>query len=299
MVVDRSVQTETASQAPPQSQHPRLPDSAAGSVPRLAGFLLINPRSGSGGPDAEELQTAAAAEGVEARILAKGEDPAELALKADADSLGMAGGDGSLGAIAAVAIERDLPFVCIPFGTRNHFARDIGLDRDDPLGGLAAFQHGEERRVDVGAVEGRLFLNNVSLGLYARLVHRRERHRRRREALARLRALAMLARSRRPLGLRIDGAPVEARVVLVANNDYTVEPWSIGERERLDEGVLYLYAARGLVRSTWDERRAERFTIDSSAGTLAAAVDGEPAELGTPAVFEIRPQALRLLLPPR
>ena len=80
----------------------------------------------------------------------------------------MAGGDGSLAAVAEVAIEQDVPFVCIPFGTRNHFARDLGLDRDDPLAALAAFDGGVERRVDVGRVGDRLFLNNVSLGLYAR-----------------------------------------------------------------------------------------------------------------------------------
>ena len=210
----------------------------------------------------------------------------------------MAGGDGSLGAVAAVAIERDLPFVSVPFGTRNHFARDVGLDRDDPIGALSAFSRGEERNVDVGVAGERIFLNNVSLGVYARLVHRREHHRRRREALARLRALAMLARSRQPLGLQIDGTPVEARIVLVANNAYTLEPWSVGERERLDEGLLHLYAARGLVRSTWEERSGERFTIDAAAGKLAAAVDGEPEELETPAVFEVKPKALRLLLPP-
>jgi diacylglycerol kinase family enzyme len=244
------------------------------------------------------LRAAAAAEGVDARVLAEGEDPVELAREAAADALGMAGGDGSLGVVAAVAIERDLPFVCVPFGTRNHFARDVGLDRDDPIGALAGFSRGEERRVDVGAAGGKIFLNNVSVGLYARLVHRREHHRRRREAMARLRALAMLVRSRHPLGLRIDGTPIEARILLVANNAYTLEPWSVGERERLDEGLLHLYAARGLVRSTWEERSGERFTIDAAAGKLAAAVDGEPEELETPAVFEVRAKALRLLLPP-
>ncbi len=232
-------------------------------------------------------------------MLAGGEDAAELARTADADALGVAGGDGSLGAVAAIAIERNVPFVCVPFGTRNHFARDIGLDRDDPVGALAAFSRGEERRVDVGVVDDAIFLNNVSLGLYARLVHRREHHRRRREVLARLRALLLLARSRHPLGLQIDGTPIEARLVLVANNAYTLEPWSLGERERLDEGRLYLYAARGLVRSAWEERSVESFRIDAAAGTLAAAVDGEPTELETPVHFKIRPLALRLLVTPR
>ena len=92
----------------------------------------------------------------------------------------MAGGDGSLALVAQVALERDAAFVCIPFGTRNHFARDLGLDRDDPIGALRAFSAETDRRIDVGRADERLFLNNVSLGLYARLVHRREAHRRRR-----------------------------------------------------------------------------------------------------------------------
>src|SRR5919206_569223 len=105
---------------------------------------------------------------------------------------------------AAFALERDLPFVCIPFGTRNHFARDLGLDRDDPLAALASFG-GHERRIDVGRVGDRVFLNNVSLGLYARLVHRREHHPRRRDALARMRSWLILLTHREPLGITIDG----------------------------------------------------------------------------------------------
>src|SRR5204862_350910 len=115
----------------------------------------------------------------ETHVLRKGEDPAAVARKAEADALGMAGGDGSLAAVAGVAMERGLPFVCVPFGTRNHFARDVGLDRDDPLAALAGFDDRVERAIDVGRANERLFLNNVSLGVYARLVHRREHHRRR------------------------------------------------------------------------------------------------------------------------
>ena len=124
----------------------------------------------------------------------KGEDPGEVARASGAEMLGMAGGDGSLAAVAAVALDTDAAFVCVPFGTRNHFARDVGLDRNDPLAALAAFGDGVERRVDVGRVNDRLFLNNVSLGVYAGLVHRREHHRRRGEALARARGLLAASR---------------------------------------------------------------------------------------------------------
>src|SRR4051794_30455564 len=188
----------------------------------------------------------------------------------------MAGGDGSLAVVAATALERDLAFACIPFGTRNHFARDIGLDRDDPIKALDALVDGEELRIDVGRANDRLFLNNVSLGLYARLVHRREGHRRRRAAFARLRAFAILATHRDPLGITVDGEPVSARVVLVSNNDYELGVLSVGERERLDEGLLHFYAPLGLLRSSWEERSGERFAIDAAAGRLRAAVDGEP-----------------------
>jgi diacylglycerol kinase family enzyme len=184
----------------------------------LAGFLVLNPRSGAGTPSAQELAEAAGRAGVDSCVLAPGDDPAELA-RAAAGPLGVAGGDGSLAAVAEVALERDLPFVTIPFGTRNHFARDLGLDRDDPLAALAAFD-GEERRIDVGRANGRLFLNNVSFGAYASLVHRREHHRRRRDALARARAFLRTIRHPYRLRLTVDERPVAARVVLVANNAY-------------------------------------------------------------------------------
>jgi diacylglycerol kinase family enzyme len=259
----------------------------------MAGFLLVNPRSGDARPTGNELVAAAARIGVDAHVLAEREDPAELARDAGADALGVAGGDGSLAVVAEVAHERDLPFVCIPYGTRNHFARDLGLDRDDPIGALGAFD-GTERRIDVGRAGERMFLNNVSLGLYARLVHRREHHRRRREALARIRAWTMLLTHREPLGITLDGAPVDARLVLVANNAYTLELPSIGARDRLDEGCLYLYVVRGGV----EERSGPSFRVDSHAGRLEAAVDGEPDVLETPIDFRIERSALRVLVPP-
>jgi diacylglycerol kinase family enzyme len=185
----------------------------------------------------------------------------------------------------------------VPYGTRNHFARDLGLDRNDPIAALDAFADGAERRIDVGRVGDRLFLNNVSLGLYAELVHRREHHRRRREALARLRALAVLARHPRGIRLSVDGKPVDAQVVLVANNRYALEVFSVGERERLDEGRLYLELATGWHPGTWDERSAERFSIDAAGDEIDAAIDGEPATLRTPLEFSIEPRALRVLVP--
>jgi diacylglycerol kinase family enzyme len=232
----------------------------------------------------------------------------------------MAGGDGSLAAAAAVALERDLPFVCIPFGTRNHFARDLGIDRDDPIGALAAF-HGHERRIDVGAVGDRVFLNNVSLGLYASFVHQLQRKTRNRlMALLRM-APAAFGRGRRPLDVSFDlegrREHYAALVVLVANNDYRIESMAdLGERTSLDEGRLHAYVIEGVSRRALlgllaraalgnieeaeglVELAGERFSVESSQARIHAAIDGEPAVLETPLEFEVKPRALRVLVPP-
>ena len=267
-------------------------------MPPVEGLLLINPRAGNGSPTAEELAEAARARGLEVRVLGEGDDVVELARSGDAEVLGAAGGDGSVASVASVAVERDLPFVVVPHGTRNHFARDLGLDLDDPVAALAAFE-GEERRVDVGRAGERRFLNNVSLGLYATLVHRREHRRRRRHLLAGLRALGRNLRRRPGVWATVDGEPIGARVLLVANNAYELSLFSIGERERLDEGRLSLYAAMGVLPRTWNERSGERFELDVPAGKVSAAIDGEPVELETPLELAIEPGALRVLLPPR
>ena len=264
----------------------------------VPGFLLVNPRAGSRRPTPRELADEAAARGIETHVLREGDDAAELARASQADALGIAGGDGSIAAVAAVALERSLPLVVVPFGTRNHFARDIGLDRDDPIAALDAFGSGESRAIDVGRVGDRLFLNNVSFGLYARLVHRRERHRRRRDAFARLRAIWLALRRRHPEPVVLDGNPLKARLVLVANNRYELDVFNIGERERLDEGRLHAYVAEGWWPRAWHERSAERFRIGAPGRVLRAAVDGEPVVLDSPAELRVEPRALRVLVPP-
>ena len=285
-----------------------------------SGFLLINPRSGDSRPSPDDLRKEASRRGIDVHVLKEGEDPAEEARRADAEVLGMAGGDGSLASVAGVALECDVPFVCIPFGTRNHFARDLGLDRDDPLGALASFD-GVERRVDIGAVAERLFLNNVSLGLYASFVHDPERKTRNRViAFARM-VPAALGRSRTPLDLSLDVNGRQqhhaALVVLVANNDYRIESMAdLGERQRLDEGLLHAYVIEAVSRrallglllkaATRDleeaegliELTAERMTVDLPHHRIHAAIDGEPAVLEAPLEFEVKPRALRVLAPP-
>jgi diacylglycerol kinase family enzyme len=264
----------------------------------LQRFLLINPRSGDGEPSPEALARAARERGVDTHLLERGEDPAELARRSGAGVLGVAGGDGSLAAVARVAIDTHAGFVCIPFGTRNHFARDVGLDRDDPLGALAAFDdESAERRIDVGKAGDRLFLNNVSFGAYAGLVHRRERHRRRGEALARGRALLQTARHRHRLRVRVNGEELAVRVLLVGNNRYEVDLFTLGERARLDAGELGLWAAAGWLPRAWEERVAPKFTIELDSPRVRAAIDGEPALLEPPIDLESLPRALRVLLP--
>jgi diacylglycerol kinase family enzyme len=259
------------------------------------GFLVINPRSGDGSPSADELVEEAGKRGIATHVMGEGDDAQELAREADAATLGAAGGDGSLAAVATVAIERDLPFVCVPFGTRNHFARDLGLDPDDPVGALDAFG-GFERKIDVGRAGGRPFLNNVSIGLYAGLVHERERHRLRRGLLATGHALARAIRHR-PQRLNLDGEPLRGRILLAANNAYELGVFSLGRRERLDEGKLYLYVAEGLLPIRWESHSGRRFELDSGGAVMPAAIDGELVELEPPVELTSEPGALRVLVP--
>jgi diacylglycerol kinase family enzyme len=265
---------------------------------RTHAFLVINPRSGDAFPAPEDVGEAASALGVEAHLLQTGEDPGELARRSGAEILGVAGGDGSLATVAAVALETGAGFACVPFGTRNHFARDVGLDRRDPLAALPAFVDGVERRIDVGRVGDRLFLNNVSLGIYARLVDRRERHRRRGEAHARVKALAAVARHRHTLHAAVNDEPVRARVIFVGNNDYELSLFTVGARERIDAGELCVWTAAGWLPTTWERRTGRTFRIDTRRDRVRAAVDGEPVVLETPVELEVLPRALRLLLPP-
>jgi diacylglycerol kinase family enzyme len=256
-------------------------------------YLIINPRSGDDSPSVEELVAAAEERGIDCHVLRDGEDVGALARAAETDTLGVAGGDGSLAAVAEVAVERNLPFVCVPFGTRNHFARDVGLDGDDLL---AAFG-GTERCIDVGRVNGQLFLNNVSLGLYADLVSRREHHRRRGDVLAGSRALKRLARQHHRLRVRLDGELLSTRVLLVANNRYELNLFNLGERLSLTEGRLHLYTTRSWLPMAWTERQGTRFVISLEERVINAAADGEPIELQSPLEIECLPRALRLLVP--
>ena len=141
----------------------------------LRPVLFFNPKSGGGKAEKFSLAREAESRGIKPVGMEPGCDLEKMArgeIESGADALAMAGGDGSQAVIAAVAAEHGLPYACIPAGTRNHFALDLGVDRGDVVGALDAFVGGGERRVDLGELNGRVFVNNVSLGLYAEAVQR-------------------------------------------------------------------------------------------------------------------------------
>lgn len=270
--------------------------------------LFINPRSGGGEAAHAQLAERARDLGVDVTVLAPGQNLAQLARAAvdgGADALGVAGGDGSLSVVAAAAAASDVPFVCIPAGTRNHFALDLGVDRNDPVGALAAFTEGLERRIDVADVNGRTFVNNVSLGIYGDAVH--SPHYRD----AKLRTLLetaheVLGPSARTPGLCLTDGQGQARrqlaVVLVSNNPYALDhPLARGTRPALDTGqlgIVILHPPGTGARPPGRAWTAPELEVTAPA-PVQAGVDGEAVELTPPLRFTIRPAALRVRISPR
>src|SRR5262249_48589229 len=140
-----------------------------------------------------------------------------------AQVIGMAGGDGSQALVASVAARHDVPLVCIPAGTRNHFALDLGLDRDDVLGALDGFGDALERRIDLARVNDRVFVNNASLGVYAKVVQSEAYRDAKRETWTRM-LPDLLGPDAEPIDLEFtipDGNSwADAPLVLVSNNPY-------------------------------------------------------------------------------
>jgi diacylglycerol kinase family enzyme len=230
----------------------------------------------------------------------------------------MAGGDGSQALVASVASEHDVPHVVIPAGTRNHLALDLGLDRDDVVGALDAFTDGLERRVDLATVNGRVFVNNASLGLYAKIVQSPEyRDDKLKTTLSIL--PDMLGPDAQPFDLRFDGPNGEphssSHMILVSNDPYQlVEAQGRGTRMRMDAGLLGVVSvtvssasdvqalvaldAFGQLRRFpgWLEWAVPRFEINSGA-PIEIGIDGEALRMDPPLVFESRPGALRVRIP--
>ncbi|MGY1670505.1 diacylglycerol/lipid kinase family protein [Geodermatophilus sp. SYSU D00710] len=278
----------------PPAERPRQP------------VVVVNPRSGDGRAARTGLADAARERGITVLELGPGEDLTALvrsAVDAGADAVGMAGGDGSQAVVAALAADAGLPYACIPAGTRNHFAVDLGVDRSDVVGALDALVDGDERVVDLAEVNGRVFVNNVSLGVYAEAV---QSHGYR---AAKVRTLL----GTMPRSLGVDGGSADltwptpggrtmrgAAVILVGNNQYRLGGAAgAGTRPAVDQGVLGVTVVDPPVRRPGPRRRPLRqwstpeFRVEATL-PVPVGIDGEAAVLEPPLVFRSRPAALRV-----
>jgi len=284
------------------------------------GILLMNPKSGGGKVARLHLADEARRRGIEPVLLHRGDDLQALAEAAAtrADALGMAGGDGSQAVVAAAAASRGLPFVCIPAGTRNHLALDLGIARDDPVRALDAFGPARETTIDLAEVNGTVFVNNVSLGIYARIVASDQYRDAKRRTVAEL-LPTLLGPEAAPSGLTVDGPEgpvVDPQLIQVSNNPYALASLTgFGSRPRLSTGALGV--ATLSLRHPADVHRlvalevaghperyggwqqwTSRDLVVSGPSTLAVAVDGEANTCTPPLRFVIRPKALRVRIAP-
>jgi diacylglycerol kinase family enzyme len=282
----------------------------------------MNPRSGGGKVERFDLVGEARRRGIEPIVLEPGDDLRNLARDAarSAEVIGMAGGDGSQALVAQVAMEHGLEYVCVPAGTRNHLALDLGLDRDDVVGALDAFAGGAQRQVDLAFVNGKIFVNNVSLGAYAQIVQAGSYRDAKRETVEEL-LPDLVGPQATPFDLRFRGPDGlerrSAQVILVSNNPYVLDNLAgMGSRPRLDSGTLGIVtleiadavqAAKlvsldilGQIRrfEGWLEWSAEQFVVASDA-SIAAGIDGEATVLEPPLRFTIAANALTVRLPPK
>lgn len=279
-------------------------------------FLIMNPRSGGGKVEKFRLVEKAEALGAEVVLLdaAHPQDVAALARRAadeGADLLGVAGGDGTQALVAEVAAECGLPFMVISAGTRNHFALDLGLDREDPSTCLEALTDGVELCVDLGFIGERVFVNNASFGAYAAVVqspaYREDKARTTLQLLPDL----LTHHSGPHLTARAEGVVIdEPQAVLVSNNPYRIgDPAGLERRERLDSGTLGVLGikvdnaaqAAGMLRGRYapglTSLTAREVVIDADAPAVQVGVDGEALTLPAPVRCRIEPRALRVRVP--
>jgi diacylglycerol kinase family enzyme/uncharacterized membrane protein len=298
------------------SAQPRLNSSRARSA-----VLLINPKSGGGKAERFDLAGEARKRGIGAVMLEPGDDLLELAEQAlsdGADVIGMAGGDGSQALVATVAMRHDVPHVCIPAGTRNHFALDLGLDRDDVIGALDGFTDGVEQRIDLARVNEHVFVNNASLGVYAQVVQSDAYRDAKLETWAQM-LPELLGPGAPPIDLEFEGPDAielrDAPLVLVSNNPYQLTRLAgAGTRARLDTGRLGIVAARigtasdiaelVMLETVGQSHRfrgllewsAHQFEVRSSS-PVPVGLDGEALMLEPPLQFVSLAGALRVRLP--
>ncbi len=281
---------------------PDAPDPASA-------VLFFNPKSGGGKAEKFSLAAEAEARGIKPVGMEPGSDLERMVLEqveAGADALAMAGGDGSQAVVAGIAAEHDLPYACIPAGTRNHFALDLGVDRTDVVGALDAFVGGGERVVDLAELNGRVFVNNVSLGVYAEAVQRDGyREAKVRTLLATGAEMMDPDEPRQQLGWRSpSGREHKAGVaILVSNNRYRLGgELGSGTRPKIDDGLLGVTVFTdpldgdrrlGRRQRPWRQWSATDFEVSAQA-PVAAGIDGEAATVEPPLRFAIRPSALRV-----
>jgi diacylglycerol kinase family enzyme len=291
--------------------------------PAARPVLLMNPKSGGGKVGRFHLVEEAKRRGIEPIVLAPGDDLrrlAEQAVARGADVLGMAGGDGSQALVAGVATAHGVGFVCVPAGTRNHLAMDLGLDREDVVAALDAFGAAVERRIDLGLVDDRVFVNNATMGLYAKIVQSPAYRDHKVDTALEL-LPGMLGPNATPFDLRFvgpDGTEHESvHLILVSNNRYELShPEGFGSRRHLDAGTLGIAAARlqspgeaarfartqaaGRPRrpAGWAEWSDTSFQVGSGQ-PVEVGIDGEAMSLDPPIRFRILPGALRVRIPPR
>jgi diacylglycerol kinase family enzyme len=279
-------------------------------------YLIMNPRSGGGKVTRFGLKDKAEALGATVALL-EGPgtvDVGELARTAvanGADLLGVAGGDGTQALVAGIAAEHNIPLLVISAGTRNHFALDLGLDRDDPSRCLDALGDGVELQVDLGFIGGRPFVNNASFGAYAAVVQSPAyRDDKTRTTLDQLPGL-LAGQSGPRLVARAENVTVEGpQAVLVSNNQYGMgDIAGLGRRARLDRGTLGMFAvtvasaaqAAGLLRGRnsrgLTSLAGREVVIDADAAQIPVGVDGEALVLNTPVRCVVRPAALRVRVP--
>jgi len=284
-------------------------------APAKRAFIVMNPRSGGGKVVKFGLQAKAEALGAEVKLLdGPGYvDVAALvrdAVDRGADLLGVAGGDGTQALVAGIAAEHGLPFLVISAGTRNHFALDLGLDRDDPSTCLDALRDGVEVRADLGMIAGRPFVNNASFGAYAEIVQSPE-YRDNKEGTILSMLPDLLTTGSGNLSVRVgDVSVASTQAILISNNPYGSGRISdMGRRNRLDQGVLGVIAGRldsatraiGLLRRergrTLTVLTGPEAIVDADAAEIPVGIDGEAVSVATPVHCTIRPRALRVRLP--
>ena len=295
----------------------RMPEHPA-QPPARHPYLIMNPKSGGGKVGKFDLKRKAEDLGAEVFLIG-GAEPVDVARVAGeavargADLLGVAGGDGTQALVAGVAAEHGLPFVVISAGTRNHFALDLGLDREDPSACLGALSDGVELRVDLGMINGQVFVNNASFGAYAEVVETPAyRGDKLKTTLDLLPDLLQGHRGAR-LSARADGAETEIRspqALLVANNPYgTGDIAGLSRRARIDRGVLGVAGVKiRTARQAADLIRGKnaaglrvlttsKIEISADAAQIPVGIDGESVSMSTPVTCTISPAALRVWVP--